>query len=237
MKLDLIANSVIDRCESTNDIARELGEAGFPHGTWISAREQTRGRGRLGRVWQSNSGNLFLSIVLRWASDERAFWTWVPLAAAVGVARELDLSVKWPNDLWIDGAKAGGLLCEAVGNRAGSFIVLGLGLNCSSAPEGLDQKTAALGRGVDEVRPLVLRAALGAIDVLARSGPAETIAGYRERAAIAPGALIEWGESGIGIVHGLGESGELVVKTAGEKTERLYAEDVKIRLSSRENPA
>jgi BirA family biotin operon repressor/biotin-[acetyl-CoA-carboxylase] ligase len=76
---------IVDRCSSTNDLARKLGEQGQPHGTWVSARVQEAGRGRLGRVWQGIEGNLFLSIVCRVGPP--AIWTWVPLASAVGVAR------------------------------------------------------------------------------------------------------------------------------------------------------
>src|SRR5690606_21800140 len=56
-------NLVLEEIESTNDYARNLGEEGLPHGTWISTRIQTQGRGRLGREWRSSEGNLFLSIV------------------------------------------------------------------------------------------------------------------------------------------------------------------------------
>lgn len=159
------ANRVLDRCASTNDLARELGEAGAPHGTWVSARAQDQGRGRLGREWRSLEGNLFLSLVAR--IEDKSRWTWVPLATAVAVARWAEaagprfaplahrLRIKWPNDLWVvepgappgaPGDKLGGILCEAVGNRAGSFLVIGLGLNCAHAPEGLDQRTTSITR-------------------------------------------------------------------------------------------
>src|SRR5271154_5529206 len=113
-------NSVIERCDSTNDLARQLGESGCPHGSWISARVQEKGRGRLGREWQSMEGNLFLSIIVR--PEKRSLWTWVPMASAIGAAEtlselypKLQVRVKWPNDLWADRKKLGGILCEAVG--------------------------------------------------------------------------------------------------------------------------
>ena len=59
------ANRVVERCVSTNDLARSLGEAGAPHGTWVSAKVQEAGRGRLGRKWESLEGNLFLSLIAR----------------------------------------------------------------------------------------------------------------------------------------------------------------------------
>ncbi|MGZ3687626.1 MAG: biotin--[acetyl-CoA-carboxylase] ligase, partial [Bdellovibrionota bacterium] len=144
----MIANQVVDECESTNDLARALGEAGAPHGTWISARRQTRGRGRAGRDWQSEEGNLFISLVAR--VKDPALWSWVPLAAAVAVTRavgrdfpEIPVRIKWPNDLWVRNRKLGGILCEGVGTRE-AFIVIGIGLNCASAPEILERPATSL---------------------------------------------------------------------------------------------
>ena len=58
-------NCELDECTSTNDLVKRLGEAGLPSETWISAREQTRGRGRLRRAWKSHAGNLHLSVLVR----------------------------------------------------------------------------------------------------------------------------------------------------------------------------
>src|SRR4051794_23597950 len=102
--MEISPNTVLDSCESTNDCARALGEKGFAHGTWVSARRQTGGRGRLGRSWASIEGNLFLSLIVR--IDRKDVWTWIPLAAAAGVVtalrarfENLDIRIKWPNDL------------------------------------------------------------------------------------------------------------------------------------------
>jgi BirA family biotin operon repressor/biotin-[acetyl-CoA-carboxylase] ligase len=233
---NLVANRVLESCGSTNDIARGLGEEGVPHGTWVSARAQEKGRGRLGREWQSQEGNLFLSLIAR--IEDKALWTWVPLATAIGTARALrtwngmgiDIRIKWPNDLWIGRAKLGGILCEAVGNRAGSFIVIGLGLNCVHAPEGLDQLTASLSGAAqaitaDQVRPAVINGILSALDELAREGTSGLVRDYERWAAFPPGTEIEWSQ-GSGKVRGLGPAGELVVETLSG-LQRLYAEDTR----------
>lgn len=243
------ANRVIDRCGSTNDLARALGEGGAPHGAWISARIQEQGRGRLGRQWQSAEGNLFLSMIAR--IEDKSRWTWVPLAAAVAAARfararfpGLRIAIKWPNDLWVDGAKLGGILCEAVGNRDGSFIVIGLGLNCAYAPEGLDQATASLSQALateiraDDVRAGVIESLRAALGELEREGTAGLALDYERFAALAPGQEIEWSqpasagngpaEASRGRVRGLGPSGELLVEREGTEL-RLYAEDVRVR--------
>jgi BirA family biotin operon repressor/biotin-[acetyl-CoA-carboxylase] ligase len=253
------ANQVIDRCGSTNDLARELGEQGAPHGTWISAREQDRGRGRLGREWRSLEGNLFLSLVAR--IEDKSRWTWVPLATAVAAARVIEsryphlssrLRIKWPNDLWLvpegarpgsAGAKLGGILCEAVGNRTGSFIVIGLGLNVAIAPEGLDQDTISLGDALgasvtaDDLRQDIVGGIVRAMDELAALGSRAIVRDYDRLAAFPESAEIEWAAPGDaapprrGRVLGLGASGELIVTGTGGEELKLYAEDVKVRCS------
>ena len=233
----MIANTVVESCESTNDLVRMLGEAGYPHGTWVSAREQTRGRGRLGRTWQSTHGNLFLSLLAR--VQPRDLWTWIPLAAAAAIAQEFSgeavVTIKWPNDLWLGRAKLGGILCEAVGSRIDSFVIIGVGLNCAVAPEGLDQPTARLNQPVDEVRARVLRAILAGMDELSSRGTTPLREHYGRLAALKPGTRIEWGTEGEGDVVGLGDSGELIVTDGPGRTKRLFAEDVKIRLSRKED--
>lgn len=258
--MSLAANQVLDRCESTNDLARKMGEEGAPHGSWISARVQDKGRGRLGRQWQSLEGNLFLSVIAR--IEDKARWTWVPMGTAVAVGRVLEkrypslpVRIKWPNDLWIvpagaapgaPGAKLGGILCEAVGNRSDSFIVIGLGLNCLEAPEGLDQDTESLSRALgmrltaDDIRADVVRSIAQVMDELAARGPSILLEDYERKAAFPPGTQIEWTTPGDpatqakqGRVQGLGPSGELIVRSAEGEELKLYAEDVRVRSSVR----
>jgi BirA family biotin operon repressor/biotin-[acetyl-CoA-carboxylase] ligase len=242
-----VPNSVIDECESTNDLAKKLAEAGAPHGTWISTRRQLAGRGRLGRKWETIEGNLFLSIIARMAPSES--WSWVPMATAIAIAEtlrefnpKLDVKIKWPNDLWIEGAKLGGILCEATGTKSDSFIVIGIGLNCVRAPEGLDQKTTSLTeylstRGprvevtADDIRMPLISSVLGIMGDLQSQGPSALLQRYNAHAALASGTAIEWtadGRTHAGVVNGVGPSGELLVHENGV-AQKLYAEDVKVR--------
>jgi len=123
--------------DSTNARARELVEAGAPHGTVVTAAEQTAGRGRQGRTWTAPAGKALLySAVLR-PLDERHLL--LPLAvplAVCGVAEELapgvECAIKWPNDVWIDGRKLAGVLIEA--KPQDGWAVIGVGLNLSIAP-------------------------------------------------------------------------------------------------------
>lgn len=109
---------------------------------WIVAEEQTAGRGRRGRDWASNRGNLFASLLLS-DPEPRDRIAELPLLAAVALAEAVDgaagthnlVSLKWPNDLLVEGAKLSGILLEAEttadGRRA---VVLGFGVNCVSHP-------------------------------------------------------------------------------------------------------
>jgi biotin-[acetyl-CoA-carboxylase] ligase BirA-like protein len=255
IELHQVANRVIESCVSTNDLARGLGESGYPHGTWVSARIQTRGRGRLGREWISLEGNLFISVLIRLPNPE--FWTWVPLTAAVavvGVIKELfpefSPEIKWPNDLCLSGRKLGGILCEGVGNSSDSFIVVGLGLNCAAHPNDLNQPTICLAKKdldlANRLRPRIISAMLEEFSGLVRSGSARVAKLYRTFAALKPGAEIQWkvktpeAESNLpthslvtlesGRVIRLGKSGELQICRSDGELISLFAEEVSIRV-------
>ncbi len=124
---------------STNDLAKELGAAGAPEGLLVVAEGQTRGRGRLGRQWQSPPGlGLYVSLLLRPALAPLEL-PQITLTAAVAVVRALRRAtgltpgIKWPNDLYLDGKKVGGILTEmeTAGDRI-RYLVLGLGLNVNN---------------------------------------------------------------------------------------------------------
>ena len=250
---------LLESCGSTNDLAKQKGALGpdaAPHGTWISARMQTAGRGRMGRTWQSEAGNLFLSIILR--PFKTTHWTWIPLLGAVGVVELLTsdrfgsrdatrFSIKWPNDLWLDGRKFGGILCESVSSAQGkSFIVLGLGLNGALAPEGLDQPTASLNdpRLADQIREPLVEWIAEAVLKLEADGPAFLRKAYDRWAALPPGTEIGWksnSESLRARVHGLGMAGELQIIMPDGRIQSLYAEEVSrvrdLRPEGDESPA
>ena len=135
---------------STMDVARELAEQGAPGGACVIADRQTEGRGRSGRRWESPPGGLYLSFILRpsrppdeWPS--LSLVVGVALAEAVGALCQLDVSIRWPNDLLVNGRKLAGILIEAhTGSSGGEWVVVGIGLNLLDAPTGLDQPATAL---------------------------------------------------------------------------------------------
>src|SRR6478752_8713647 len=96
-----------DTIGSTNERARELAEEGAAHGTLVTADEQTAGRGRQGRTWQTPAGvAIAASLVLREFDDLLPLRAGLAVADVAG-ARSL---VKWPNDVWVDGKKVAGIL-------------------------------------------------------------------------------------------------------------------------------
>lgn len=142
---------------STNDRASELAETGAPHGTVVTAEEQTAGRGRLGRSWFSPAGTgIYLSILLRPAiSPERA--PGLSVMTALALARTLEpyapgeVAIKWPNDLLLAGKKVAGILTELSAERGKiSHLIVGVGVNVNHGvgnfPEDLRSSATSLRR-------------------------------------------------------------------------------------------
>jgi len=124
--------------DSTNARARELVEAGAPHGLVVTAAEQTAGRGRQGRTWTAPAGKALLySAVLRPLDEHHLLLPLsVPLAvceAAEELEPAIECQVKWPNDIWIEERKLAGILIEAKPQEG--WAVIGIGLNLTIEPD------------------------------------------------------------------------------------------------------
>ncbi len=122
--------------KSTNDLAAEAAQAGAEHGTVITAEEQTRGRGRLGREWYSPPGSaIYVSLVLRpdfLPADAPgvSIMTAVALADSLTVLLPDQIRLKWPNDIHIRGRKVSGILTELSADRDKiNHLVVGVGIN------------------------------------------------------------------------------------------------------------
>jgi BirA family biotin operon repressor/biotin-[acetyl-CoA-carboxylase] ligase len=144
----------VETIGSTNDEAVRLAQEGASSGLIVMADRQTRGRGRLGRSWQSGSGNLHMSILLRPdcrlnAASQLSLLASVVLADVLleGGPEGLDLTLKWPNDVLIGGAKVAGILLESAGDKTGklAYVVLGVGLNVAWAPDEMRYRVTSLG--------------------------------------------------------------------------------------------
>ena len=158
-----------DTVGSTNAEALACGRAGERGPLWITAREQTAGRGRRGRDWVSEPGNLFATLLLTDpAPPERAPQLSFVAAlathdavAAVAPALVARLAFKWPNDVLCDGAKLAGILIEAEGTRP-LMVAVGIGVNCRSHPEIAGYAATDLAAAGAAVTPERLFAALSA---------------------------------------------------------------------------
>lgn len=199
------------RADSTNERARALAAAGAPHGTLVTAGEQSAGRGRQGREWAAPAGSaVLMSVVLR------EFEETLPLAAAVAVcdAVPVEAAIKWPNDVLAGDGKLAGILVE--GRPREGWAVLGIGLNVAAAPPGLPA-TSLRALGADVEVEAVLEALLGALDRRLGEDGGAVLAAWRERDALL-GRQVRWRE-GAGTAAGIDDSGALLVDTgAGRVT-------------------
>ena len=198
------------RTDSTNTRARELAARGAPHGTLVTAGEQTSGRGRQGRTWAAPPGRALLcSLVIR---DPPRL---LPLAAGVAVAEVAGAQarVKWPNDVLIEGRKVAGILVE--GRPQEHWAVLGVGLNValrnSDFPPELSQRAGTLGLGPEAIEP-TLTALLQALERWVQAPPAAVLDAVRARDALLDRS-VSWAD-GEGCAAGIDDDGRLVVQTA-----------------------
>ena len=134
----------MDAVDRTNEEARRLACSGAADGTLVWARRQTAGRGRRGRVWTSEPGNLYASIVLRpdCTPLQAAQLTFVAALAvrdmlSIFLSNSDAIACKWPNDVLIGGRKISGILLESstAGSGTVDWLVLGIGVNLRHHPD------------------------------------------------------------------------------------------------------
>jgi BirA family biotin operon repressor/biotin-[acetyl-CoA-carboxylase] ligase len=142
LKTKVIGREIVyvEETDSTNSDAFDLATKGVDEGWVVIAERQRSGKGRRGKIWSSPGGqNIYLSVVLRPdVSSKKA--SLLNILAAVSVAETLDeyipkgVSIKWPNDIMVNGKKISGILLEMGSESAGkNFYILGIGIdiNCS----------------------------------------------------------------------------------------------------------
>jgi len=219
--------------DSTNTRARELAETGAPGGTVITAREQTAGRGRQGRVWTAPEGKALLYSAILSPLDERHLLLPISVPLAVCAAAEalrpgIECKVKWPNDVWLERRKLSGILIEA--KPQAGWAVIGIGLNLSiephEFPEGLRQPATSLGGGVklEDARREVDKA----LDRWAFASDDDVLAEWRRRDGLR-GREVAW-DDGSGVADGIDDRGNLVVALGDGGRAVLGAGEVRLRL-------
>jgi BirA family transcriptional regulator, biotin operon repressor / biotin---[acetyl-CoA-carboxylase] ligase len=155
---------------STNAEAMRLGLAGELLPLWVRAERQTAGRGRNGRAWVSEPGNLYASLAVRLACapivlHQLSFVAAVATLAAIrrSAAADFPLKLKWPNDILLDGAKLTGILAESTLQANGAILaVIGIGVNLAHAPNGLGRATTCLAAHGHAITPAAMLDALAA---------------------------------------------------------------------------
>lgn len=216
--------------DSTNVRARELAAAGAPHGTLVTAAEQTSGRGRQGRTWSAPPGRaLLMSLILR---DPPRL---LPLIAGVALAELTEeilgapTTVKWPNDvLDAGGRKLAGILVE--GRPQEGWAVLGIGLNVAIAPDEfppeLRDTAGTLGLPPTELEPTLARLLAGLGGRLAADEDA-LLDALRARDALLD-RPVRWAQ-GEGVGAGVDAAGRLRVRTGSGDLVTLEAGEVHLR--------
>ncbi len=233
-----------DSIDSTNLEAMRQARAGAPEGLCIVAREQTAGRGRLDRSWQSpKDAGLYFSIVLR-PQLEMNEWPLITLMAALAVSDallktcSLRVDIKWPNDLCVNERKLCGILAETVEteNRPAAIVGIGINLNADSLPATVSDLATSV-ESATEVRPdcarvlsEVLKALGERYDLLqSPQGREHTIREWCANSSYAFGRQVRVAlesETFAGTTRGLESDGALRVETGGGKMRLVRAGDV-----------
>jgi BirA family biotin operon repressor/biotin-[acetyl-CoA-carboxylase] ligase len=217
--------------DSTNEEALRQLAAGAQAPLWIVAEEQTKGRGRGGRHWQSPRGNLYASLLLRLnvsatiatqLSFVAALATYDAISPELAAAQIPGLRLKWPNDLMLNGAKIAGILIESLAAPGGEGLaaIVGIGVNVSVVPAIPERPAGAIGREPAACARVsaALRDAFAAW--LERWDEGQGFPPIREAwlaLAHAPGEPISVNLNGTSIrgrFHSLGEGGALELETA-----------------------
>lgn len=216
-----------DRIGSTNSEAIAAATAGDPGGIWFAARQQTAGRGRRGRQWESPHGNLAATLLIVPEADPTLAAT-LGFVAGVSLNRALSailpgglvkigidgadalggtarIALKWPNDVLADGAKLAGILLEASKLADGRHAVaIGFGVNVVAAPQGLPYPAISL---------VELGVSLASEDVFEALGDAwvETFGLWNDGRGVGE-VLAQWRASaaGIGAPVAVNQNGEVL---------------------------
>ena len=231
--------------DSTNRVAREVGDQGGGHGSGVIAEAQTAGRGRRGRTWFSPPGkNLYCSFVVRPDIDLQDFpkLTMVAGVAAVRCVQEMSIvpiGLKWPNDLYINTRKCGGILCESSATPETGFAVIGFGINCNLSaadiPEELRKTATSLlmeGSAAVDIGQLFVdlrRHLLATITEFEQQGFADILANWNTH-DLFRGRQMTWiredRQPVVGISLGPDPDGALLVEDANGNRHKVISGDV-----------
>lgn len=225
----------VARCGSTNTELLAACRAGLPRPRLLVAERQEAGRGRLGRSWSSWPGaSLTLSLAWPWAG---AALDGLSLAVGAALARALDpaLRLKWPNDLWLQRRKLGGVLIETMAQGgAPRAVVIGVGLNISAPPQPSELALAWL-QELDPrwSAPLALATLAPALVDLLQQWPQQGFAAWHADYAARDGLCglrLDVGSLS-GVSEGVTAGGELLLRDAQGQLQRVAAGEASVRFA------
>ncbi|MBR1600724.1 MAG: biotin--[Alphaproteobacteria bacterium] len=211
--------------DSTNDKALELSTDAS--GCYVvTAKTQTAGRGRRGRIWQSLQGNLFFSLLLEFDMKNIGELVIISAISLYQSVKQInpcaDLLFKWPNDVLLNGAKVCGILLE---KAAENYMIVGIGVNIEQSPKNNDllyRATSLKEEGIDikseEFLTLYLHTFCNNINILKNKG-FESLRLFWNKNAKGIGTKIEiHQEKGnlLGIFKGINEKAELLLEKNNE---------------------
>ena len=241
---------VLPAIDSSNtELMRRFRAAGAPEAVLLVAEQQTAGRGRMGRAWQSRAGDsLTFSLGM---PLQPADWSGLSLAVGISIAESLEpnlpgqagqprIRLKWPNDLWLADAhgerKLAGILVETASWGELRYVVIGVGLNvrplalAEPAPGAMPPAALQdLLPGVDVAQALQLLAAplVQAVQAFGLFGFSPFQARFAARDALA-GRAVRLSDGTEGMAHGVGENGALLVHTPAGMQE-ITSSEVSVR--------
>ena len=212
----------------------EQGERGS---CWIVSAEQTAGKGRLGRGWVSETGNFYGTLLWPTTAPLNAI-SQVSFVAALAVhetasnfAKPYELSLKWPNDCLLNGAKFCGILCEVV---APQRLAIGIGINIAHVPEGLPYRAARLaGATVESVFEHLQLSLSKYLEIWDDGQGFEHIRQLWMKHCAHIGAEISV-DGQVGIFTGLGPDGALLLELPGREVKTIYAGDVRVEYQAKQ---
>lgn len=232
---------------STNQVIKKLAEEGAMEGTLVTADKQNQGKGRAGRVWTSQSGaNIAMSLLLRpKISPDRISMVTLVMGLAVACAcRELygmDVGIKWPNDVVVNGKKICGILTEmSTELMAVNYVVIGTGINVNETefPEEIREKATSLrlelGRKMNraELMACCMKYFETFYDQFLEAGDLSPLREQYNELLLNRNRgvrVLEPGKEYTGVARGINQKGELLVEKEDGSRMAVYAGEVSVR--------
>lgn len=238
---DAVPVYLFDEIDSTNLYARKLAEEKTPAGTLVIADHQSAGRGRRGHSFYSPArSGLYFSAVIYPETDDRTLISRITPAAAVAAAEAIaevtgiEPGIKWVNDLYLDGRKIAGILCEAV--RPGA-VIIGIGINCRHVPFPDEIKNIAGSLGIDTLSRSVLAGVLWK-KLMRRTGDLadpDLMEEYRRRSAVLGKEITFTINDRVytGIAEAINDAGNLIVKKPDGDISVLQSGEISVRFTEK----